>query len=370
MEAQMEIRDPEMFLKKLQQISKEREKEFQMREEAYLEKHAQLQKLLESITQQKGEQEKQREGLERKERDIREMQERMEGWEAGLRKAEAELRQRQEETDKKEQELYMKYNLEIENARNEDMKLKRLVSEYDYKISLLDNGLMQDLQEIQKGPAADPSGYIPVPDHEAAVEALQARIRELEADRTALEKQVEGLEAERIGLLKNIMEKGVKTDSRPVQPVRDPEATDGLPEEADARIQNQETDTSAEKPEERQEELTAEVLKNYLIKNERRFTDVRIHHSDEGEQLHARQGGLQYRFLFSRPATFDIFAFRKNSSRLRKTLEACNMKHPGVQFRYDSQEGAAYASGFFTNDIAPYNLMSKVDEISDCFNQE
>lgn len=349
METQMETRDPETFLKKLQQISKEREKEFQMREEAYLEKNAQLQKLLKSVTQQKGELEKQRGELERKGREIREMQERMEGREAGLRKAEEELRQRQEQTDRKEQELYMKYNLEIENARNEDMKLKRMVSEYEYKLSLLDNGLMQDIQEIQKGPAADPSEYIPVPDHEAAMEALRAQIKELEADKEALEKQVEGLETERIGLLKNIMDKGVETD---------------------ARIRDREEDPSVEKTGERQEELTAEVLKNYLIKNEKRFSDVRIHHSDEGEQLHARQGGLQYRFLFSRPATFDIFAFRKNSSRLRKILETCNMKHPGVQFRYDGQEGAAYASGFFTNDIAPYDLMSKVEEIGDCFNQE
>ena len=86
--------------------------------------------------------------------------------------------------------------------------------------------------------------------------------------------------------------------------------------------------------------------------------------------MQAERGRLQLRFLFTRPATFNIFAKRKNSTRLRKLLEQFNAQYPGVQFRYEEQEGGIYATGFFTNDIRPYELMERVKEICGCFRQE
>ena len=44
-----------------------------------------------------------------------------------------------------------------------------------------------------------------------------------------------------------------------------------------------------------------------------------------------------------------------------------NQKHPEAKFWYESQEQKVYASGYFTNQIAPDVLMSKVEEISNCF---
>lgn len=120
-------------------------------------------------------------------------------------------------------------------------------------------------------------------------------------------------------------------------------------------------------PEEMQEELTAEILKRYLERNEPKFESLKIYHSDQGDQLSTILDGKSIRFLFAEPPSFDICAERKNSSRLRKTLEKYNQEYPGVQFRYEEMEGKVYATGYFTNSILVYQLMERVKEIADCF---
>lgn len=118
------------------------------------------------------------------------------------------------------------------------------------------------------------------------------------------------------------------------------------------------------------EELTASVLNRYLIKNEPKYISAEIKHSEEGEQLHVNINNLDYVFLFSSPAAFDISAPKKKSRALDKLLVRLNTQHPGVKFYYDEQEHRVYASGYFSNTMAPDSLMEKVHEVSDCFRQK
>ena len=118
------------------------------------------------------------------------------------------------------------------------------------------------------------------------------------------------------------------------------------------------------------EELTASVLQNYLSKNEAKYISSEIKHSEEGEQLHVNINNLDYAFLFSQPAAFDISTPKKKSRALDKLLVRLNTQHPTVKFRYDEQEGKVYASGYFSNTMTPENLMNKVHEVSDCFRQK
>ena len=118
------------------------------------------------------------------------------------------------------------------------------------------------------------------------------------------------------------------------------------------------------------EELTASVLNRYLVKNEPKYISAEIKHSEEGEQLHVNINNLDYVFLFSSPAAFDISAPKKKSRALDKLLVRLNTQHPGVKFYYDEQEHRVYASGYFSNTMAPERLMEKVHEVSDCFRQK
>ena len=118
------------------------------------------------------------------------------------------------------------------------------------------------------------------------------------------------------------------------------------------------------------EELTASVLNRYLKKNEPKYISAEIKHSEEGEQLHVNINNLDYVFLFSSPAAFDISAPKKKSRALDKLLVRLNTQHPGVKFYYDEQEHRVYASGYFSNTMTPDCLMEKVHEVSDCFRQK
>ena len=118
------------------------------------------------------------------------------------------------------------------------------------------------------------------------------------------------------------------------------------------------------------EELTASILNRYLARNEPKYISSEIRHSEDGEQLHVNINNLDYVFLFSQPAAFDISAPKKKSRALDKLLVRLNTQHPGVKFYYDEQEHRVYASGYFSNTMSPERLMEKVHEVSDCFRQK
>ena len=118
------------------------------------------------------------------------------------------------------------------------------------------------------------------------------------------------------------------------------------------------------------EELTAPILQKYLAGSEVKYISSEIRHSEEGEQLHANINNLDYVFLFSQPAAFEISVPKKKSRALDRLLIRLNTQHPGVKFYFDENDSRVYASGYFSNTMIPENLMKKVHEVSDCFRQK
>lgn len=271
----------EEFLGELQRVLREREEEFQKRERVYREKNEKLQELLVRLSEQKKEQEA----------------------------------------------LFLKQSLGLEKVRNEEIRLKRLAEEYEYRLSILDEAAPKETGWIGKaereaeeadrtGKAereAKETGWIGKAEHEEVCPGIEysccasdAVMREEENygenEQSAsarkwispeeqekwseeyqkkiagYEEELASLREERTRLMKHILEAGEGTVQE-------------LPER----------------------ELTAEGFCAYLQKNEPGFASAVIYHSEAGEQVHAEVRGLAYRFLFSAPSYFDIVASRKDS---------------------------------------------------------
>jgi hypothetical protein len=357
----VEIKDmenPEEFLQQMRLIFEKREEEYLLRDEAHQEKDTALQRMLEELGREKSRLEKWEKELngQQEERKLQE-QELSKQFEE-LNNLKNELHEREEKLGNQEKNRIMKYNLMLENVRNEEMRLKRLTGDYDYKLSLMDKGMVEALQ--CKSEEVDLSKFILRTEHEES---------NAESNR-----KIEALQSERANLLKKILELNAKVEE--FQTEREANISGShkkeVPENEDSTNLDDNHDKELQDTNrpglESQEELTAEVLRKYMERNETEFENLSIRHSDAGEQLRAECSGLQYRFLFTKPAQFDIFAERKKSSRFKKILAEFNNEYPGVQFRYEDQEGGVYATGYFTYEMKPYELMERVKEISSCFN--
>lgn len=359
----------EDFLEKTRAIFAEREKEFQLREQAFEEKEKNLKALLKHITSEKKELEGQREELKTGQKALEDEREALNGRSLELEEQEQELKARQEHFQEWEKDQLMKYNLELEQVRNEEMKLKRLTDDYNYRVSLLDPGVAEALQNPV--PAVDLDSYIPIDEHNQRIrleeekvqvsmkerEELKATVKEVQKEREELKATIQEMQVERGKLLDKIVE------------LRSSQTAEACGPEIKSRDETKETQPAGIVSE-TEEELTAYVLQSYLKRNRTDLEELEIRHSEDGELLYARGRGLTYHFLFVEPATFDISTERKNSPRLRRQLETCNEKFPGVQFRYDEAERKVYAAGYFTNQLKAYELMKRVQEIADCFRQE
>lgn len=355
----------ENFLEKTRAIFAEREQEFRLRELDFEKREAALNMALGNIAAKQKEAEAKRRETEEKASGLQEKELQLEEWQKKLNEQQEALDQRRTELDEQEKNQLLKYNLELEQVRNEEMKLKRLRADYEYKLSLMDQGVAEALEHVD--PVPDPEHYISVEEHNNKIHLMEERMQNLVNKRDELEASLKEMQKERGKLLNKIVE--LQSSRKETIPGPDGEQQEE-PEETKVQGAGQTERRTSGITSETEEELTAGVLQSYLAKNRTEFEQLEIRHSEDGELLHAECRGLTYHFLFTDPATFDISAKRKNSSRLRRQLESCNERFPGVQFRYDETEGCVYATGYFTNQLKGYELMRRVQEIADCFRQE
>lgn len=378
-----ENQTPEAFLEEMRQVFANREEEFRKREAAWQEKNTELQELLRKLGRQKQEQDVRETEQRERQRELEAGQERLKEQGEALEQWKEELGQRLRTQQEAEKEVLLKHNLELEKVRNEQMKLQRLTEEYEYRLSLLDSGLPEE------GKPSD------APDPERWVSRTELEEREASYGKTlaGYEEELLALREERTRLIRRILE-GEGDAGSPGRPsevreeVREPPAepvqtapipgswteeptcggmdfgeTGGAPAASAGDIPGEEDCPGGYSG----EELTAEVLCTYLKKVEPEFLRPSVHHSDEGEQVHTEYRGLTCCFLFGRPASFDVAAVRKDSPQLRKLLQQMNDTHPGIQFRYEN--GAIYATGYFTSDFAAAELIRRVKDIAACFKQ-
>ena len=371
MEEYRKIRDMEevnALVKEMESIYQVREEEYQLREEAFQKRKMEVDLMLQKVEEKNTAAEKERNELEREQHLLDGQKMELARKEQEIQEQEEALKERKAKLDDQESTLNLKKKLELEKIRNQTMALERVKEEYEHRLALQDKGI----EDVAPTETTDLSAYMLKTEHEEALDELKKENAELKG--------------ERMRLLQKVLELSNGNGQKPeeMQPfVSVEEETPGIQSASSEREENQGQYETAEnmtgkavpesrqevtgQPEEMQEELTAEILKRYLERNEPKFESLKIYHSDQGDQLSTILDGKSIRFLFAEPPSFDICAERKNSSRLRKTLEKYNQEYPGVQFRYEEMEGKVYATGYFTNSILVYQLMERVKEIADCF---
>ena len=384
----------------LNEIYQEREKLFQQRERDYLEQKKTLNNLLESIKQEKETLNQKGQELKKQQEELHKEEQNQQTWYQQLCEEKKQLERDKEELNKKEKEfetakdsMEVRYQVQIEKAKNMEIQAKQSKETFEHKLDML--GLVLDadgkpggeatkffesllggmnkwneeeLQSLEEENKAyeNESRYL-----KEELEELNKKSKQLEEENNQLQSEKEQLseEVKRIEAEKNRLLTLLSSISQSEEEEDAPDSDTKEKPYVPTFGRKQESNES-ERKSEVFEELTASVLNRYLIKNEPKYISAEIKHSEEGEQLHVNINNLDYVFLFSSPAAFDISAPKKKSRALDKLLVRLNTQHPGVKFYYDEQEHRVYASGYFSNTMAPDSLMEKVHEVSDCFRQK
>lgn len=398
----------------LNEIYQEREKLFQQREQDYLKQKNALNKLLESMKQEK-------ETLNQKEQELKQQQEALHIDEQNqqsryqqlceerkqLEHDKAELNKKEQKFEAAKDSMEVRYQVQIEKAKNMEIQAKQTKEAFEHKLDMLglildadgkpggeatqffesflsgmNKGNEEDRQSLEKEKKTyeNENRYL-----KAELEELNKKRKQLEEEKKQLEEEKNQLQSEKKQLSEDVKrmeaEKNrllalVSSISQKKKEVEELE----IEAEDVPNFGTEETyiPTFGRKQEQRElqrekpvfEELTASILNRYLVRNEPKYISSEIRHSEDGEQLHVNINNLDYVFLFSQPAAFDISAPKKKSRALDKLLVRLNTQHPGVKFYYDEQEHRVYASGYFSNTMSPERLMEKVHEVSDCFRQK
>ena len=406
----MNVTEKSSFLENMNKMYEDREAIFEKREQEYQKQKKTLSVMLGQIQQEKDrllQQAKEQESLQK---ELNEKQEMLQGWydeEVQTRKT---LEANKKEYEEEKQHFLVQSRMELELAKNEKIKAQQVKEAFEHQLSVVELLLNQQgedgtkvieffhsFMEGQSTKETDEMG--------SENERLKSENLQLQEQNAGLAKQLEHLQEEKemleeeneeladttahfeqerkklLGLIAKLQRSGQKKE---VQATKEPskevpgetinsvdweepvwesveverEDQDNMAEEMAAQMKEQEVVY---------EELTATVLQSYLQKNERRCEQMEIRHSEDCEQLHFTMNGLNYAFLFSSPAAFEVSAPRKNGRVLQKVLAKMNEKYPDVKFQYE--DGSVYATGYFMNTIRPERLMERVHVISDCFKQ-
>lgn len=406
----MNVTEKSSFLENMNKMYEDREAIFEKREQEYQKQKKTLSVMLGQIQQEKDrllQQAKEQESLQK---ELNEKQEMLQGWydeEVQIRKT---LEANKKEYEEEKEHFLVQSKMELELAKNEKIKAQQVKEAFEHQLSVVELLLNQQgedgtkvieffhsFMEGQSTKETDEMG--------SENERLKSENLQLQEQNAGLAKQLEHLQEEKemleeeneeladttahfeqerkklLGLIAKLQRSGQKKE---VQATKEPskevpgetinsvdweepvwesveverEDQDNMAEEMAAQMKEQEVVY---------EELTATVLQSYLQKNERRCEQMEIRHSEDCEQLHFTMNGLNYAFLFSSPAAFEVSAPRKNGRVLQKVLAKMNEKYPDVKFQYE--DGSVYAIGYFMNTIRPERLMERVHVISDCFKQ-
>lgn len=395
------------FFQNLNEIYQEREKIFQQREQDYLKQKSALNNLLDTIKKEKSELEKDALEQKKKQEELKQEEQNQQTWYQQLceerRKLEQErknLEQEKHDFQSEKDSAKVQYQVQIEKAKNDEILAKQKKEEYEHKLDML--GLVLD---ADGKPGEESTKFFE--SLLGGTENVNAEeVQALEEENNAYQKQIQQLEERNENLEDNndelretneqlrdenkqLSEKVQKAEEEKNRLLALVSSISQKNEEPEKQVQEEETVPNfgteegyvptfgrKQKTEEQEtqddvfEELTASVLQKYISKNEAKYISSEIKHSEEGEQLHANINNLDYVFLFSQPAAFDVSVPRKKSRALAKLLTVLNTQHPGVKFYYDEHDNRVYASGYFSNTMTPENLMNKVHEVSDCFRQK
>lgn len=388
------------FFQDLNEIYKEREQLFQQREQDYLKQKLALTNLLETIKKEKSKLEETAEIQTRKQEELRKEEEHQQSWYRQICEEKKQMEKEREQLKKDEAELNVqkdaievKFQIQIEKAKNMEILANQRKEEYEHKLNML--GLVLDAdgkpgtestkffesllgrtdsvntEEMQALEDKNQSYQKQIQKYEQQIVEMTEKQEQLQEEKTQLSEELQKTESEKnrlLELLSNLSkEEEMQEEDEEVEDVPNfgTEEEEYIPTFGRGKEHEE-----AERKKDIFEELTASVLQKYLSKNEPKYISSEIKHSEEGEQLHVNINNLDYVFLFSQPAAFEISASKKKSRALERLLVRLNTQHPQVKFYYDEQDNRVYASGYFSNTMTPENLMERVHEVSDCFRQK
>lgn len=401
--------ETESYLEKMQKIFQEREATYQKRKAEYDERNQELEQIRKELWERS-------QTLERKEEQWKLKEEKLTAREAALAEKEAVLERREtdfaEEKTKYEAQLQkqiLEHQLELEALRNEKMLAEDARRAYEYQTGQIECGFGKDT--VEKWEAENRSLKEERVQLQDTICQLQTDIREVKKEKAETEKTCGQLQKERLQLLEKLM--GVagydpafanasvpeetegkdlkkneetfsassweQTESRTVPDMEYRTASGEGETERITRLGKEERKPEIQDPEPERlqmevpaaeisrEELTANVLKNYLEKHDP-AVQPEIRHSEQGEQLHMEAKNLTYVFLFQDGIIqFEVSAKRKESRALKEKLERMNREVPGIQFQYDKEEGCVFAGGYLTADMTPGQAMERVGEVAGRF---
>lgn len=388
------------FFQDLNEIYKEREQLFQQREQDYLKQKLALTNLLETIKKEKSKLEETAELQTRKQEELKKEEEHQQSWYRQICEEKKQMEKEREQLKKDKAELNaqkdaieVKFQIQIEKAKNTEILANQRKEEYEHKLNML--GLVLDAdgkpgtestkffesllgrtdsvntEEMQALEDKNQSYQKQIQKYEQQIVEMTEKQEQLQEEKTQLSEELQKTESEKnrlLELLSNLSkEEEIQEEDEEEEDVPNfgTEEEEYIPTFGRGKEHEE-----AERKKDIFEELTASVLQKYLSKNEPKYISSEIKHSEEGEQLHVNINNLDYVFLFSQPAAFEISVPKKKSRALERLLVRLNTQHPQVKFYYDEQDNRVYASGYFSNTMTPENLMEKVHEVSDCFRQK
>ena len=137
------------FFQDLNEIYKERELLFKQREQDYLKQKIALTNLMEVIKKEKGELEKTAEELERKQEELRKEEEYQQSWyqqiceeKKQMDKEREQIKIEKEDLNAKKDAIEVKFQIQIEKAKNTEILANQRKEEYEHKLNML--GLVLD----------------------------------------------------------------------------------------------------------------------------------------------------------------------------------------------------------------------------------
>lgn len=268
----------------------------------------------------------------------------------------------------------MEAQILVEEARNEKLKEQRVREEYEARLAETGGGEGNAPLGVLKCNSAEEIQILRER-HEEETRLLHQKYgEELNAKDKAiaeLKTAMDGLEKEKAGLFRKLLSLPENEDV--------PESSMAKKEPVDVpksgTTESNSLDVSESGTQEGKEELTAEVLFKYLLKNGEGKTPE-LFHADAGDQVRLKEEGRTFVFAFEKPPYFDIRIKRKDGRSLKGgrgrkgMLSEYGKRYPGVEFTYDQAAGEVVASGYFTQEMDASGFLEKVRKVAACLDRE
>lgn len=330
-----------------QKLAEDMDEIFRERDRIYADREQRLEAWKQELREEAASLERERQEHEAEEEQIRGEREQIRLDRETLNRLSREMDVKREELEQRSDSL-IQAKLQLERVKNQQLLAwSEREKQQDYRISGLLPENVLTVEEVEEK-------YLLRSEHQKLLNAVKEQSKE---------EGGELLKAQLTELLRLREEK-----ERLYMENRNLQEENGCLQEENRRLRERVTqfqETAEQRAAPEREELTAEVLQHYLMKNAPDFEEVEILHTEGKNQLSARRASLEYRFTFENPCYFDVSAERKDSRKLREALKQLNEEFRDIKFF--AEQDRASATAYFSPACPAYELMQTVERVSGLF---